>query len=91
MKVGPSPLWLKVSLESLGLKSINNIVDVTNYCLIQWGQPLHAFDLDLLSDKIIVDFSQKGEKFKTLDNQEIELTGGELCIRTQKAPWPWPE
>ena len=84
VNVQPSPLWLKVALENLGFKSINNIVDVTNYCLIQWGQPLHAFDLDYLKEKIIVDFSQKGEKLKTLDNQEIQLTGKELCIRDTK-------
>ena len=84
--VSPSPLWLKIALESLGFKSINNIVDITNYCLIQWGQPLHAFDLDLLQEKIIVDFSKKGEKLNTLDNQEIQLTGEELCIRDTKGP-----
>ena len=84
--VKPSPLWLKVCLENLGLKAINNIVDITNYFLVQWGQPLHAFDLDLLQDKIIVDFSKKGEKFHTLDHQEIQLTGKELCIRDGKEP-----
>ena len=84
VKVKPSPLWLRISLEYLGFKSINNIVDVTNYFLIQWGQPLHAFDLDLLEEKILIDYSQKGESFKTLDDQEIHLTGKELCIRDKK-------
>ena len=84
VKVKPSPLWLRVYLKNLGLKSINNIVDITNYFLIQWGQPLHAFDLDLLQEKIIVDFSQKNEKFQTLDHQEVQLTGKELCIRDTK-------
>ena len=71
-------------MEYLGFKSINNIVDVTNYFLIQWGQPLHAFDLDLLEEKILIDYSQKGESFKTLDDQEINLSGKELCIRDKK-------
>ncbi len=86
VKVQPSPLWLKVFLNYLGLKSINNVVDITNYFLIQWGQPLHAFDLDLLKKKIVVDFSKKNEKFKTLDNQEITLSGKELCIRDEREP-----
>ncbi|MDE0119906.1 MAG: phenylalanine--tRNA ligase subunit beta [Bdellovibrionales bacterium] len=86
INVQPSPLWLKIYLTNLGFKSINNIVDITNYILIQWGQPLHAFDLDCLKDKIIVDYSQPGEIFKTLDNQEIQLTGKELCIRDGKGP-----
>ncbi len=86
VKVKPSPLWLRVCLENLGLKSINNIVDVTNYFLIQWGQPLHAFDLDILKEKIVVDFSREKEKFQTLDNQEIILSGKELCIRDRKEP-----
>ena len=84
VKVKPSPLWLRVCLEHLGFKSINNIVDITNYFLIQWGQPLHAFDLDLLKGKILIDYSQKGENFKTLDDQEIHLSGKELCIRDKK-------
>ena len=84
VQVKPSPLWLRISLENLGFKSINNIVDITNYFLIQWGQPLHAFDLDVLQEQIIVDLSEKNETFKTLDNQEIKLTGTELCIRDTK-------
>ncbi len=86
VKVQPSPLWLKVSLQNMGFKSINNIVDLTNYLLIQWGQPLHAFDLDRLKKEIIVDFSRKGEKLRTLGNQEIDLTGEELCIRDADQP-----
>ena len=86
VQVKPSPFWLKVCLESLGFKSINNIVDITNYLLIQWGQPLHAFDLDYLHEKIVVDMSQKKESFQTLDNQNVTLTGEELCIRDGKRP-----
>ena len=86
VKIQTSPLWLRVYLQNLALKSINNVVDISNYCLMQWGQPLHAFDLDRLNKKIIVDFSKKGERLLTLDNQEIILTGEELCIRDEKAP-----
>ena len=86
VNIQPSPLWLKVCFKNLGLKSINNIVDITNYILIKWGQPLHAFDLDRLQDKIIVDYSKAGEIFQTLDHQEIKLTGKELCIRDAKGP-----
>ena len=86
VQVQPSPLWLKLGLENLGLKSINNIVDVTNYLMIQTGQPLHAFDRDRLSHKVVVDFSKKGEKFKTLEDNEIQLTGKELCIRDANKP-----
>ncbi|MCB9025329.1 MAG: phenylalanine--tRNA ligase subunit beta [Bdellovibrionaceae bacterium] len=82
VKVGPSPVWLKQSLEKIGLNSINNIVDVTNYVMMELGQPLHAFDATFISEsKIIIDNSIKGEKFTTLDGTEIELSGDELTIR----------
>ena len=84
IQIQPSPLWLKIGLENLGLKSINNVVDATNYLMIQTGQPLHAFDMDKLSNKVLVDFPKKGELFKTLDDNEIHLTGKELCIRDAK-------
>ena len=82
VKVGPSPLWLKQSLENIGLNSINNIVDVTNYVMMELGQPLHAFDASFLrGSKVIVDSATKGEKFTTLDGTEIVLEGDELTIR----------
>ena len=84
LRVQNSPLWLKLGLEKLGLKSINNVVDALNYLTVQTGQPLHAFDLDRLSGKITVDFPQKGEIFKTLEDNEISLTGRELCIRDSR-------
>lgn len=81
VKVGPSPTWLKQRLESIGLKSINNIVDATNFVLHELGQPLHAFDADKITGKkIIVKTLPKGTKFKTLDEKERELTGEEMMI-----------
>ncbi len=85
VKVEPSPAWLRSRLESVGLKSINNIVDVTNFIMMDLGQPLHAFDLARLSgDKIIVDRAVATEKFKTLDGTELVLAGDELTIRDQQ-------
>lgn len=87
VKVGPSPEWLKKRLESVGLNSINNIVDVTNYVMMELGQPLHAFDAGFIDGKkIIVDRAVAGEKFVTLDGSEITLRGEELCIRDTSRP-----
>lgn len=82
VKVGPSPGWLKQRIESVGLKSINNIVDVTNFVMMELGQPMHAFDADQIAGaKIIVEKAKAGEKFKTFDGTELTLTGEELTIR----------
>lgn len=82
VKVGPSPSWLKSRLEAVDMNSVNNIVDVTNYVMLEMGQPLHAFDADEVSDKkIVVENSNMGETFTTLDGTEIQLTGEELTIR----------
>lgn len=87
VKVGPSPEWLRQRLESVGLNSINNIVDVTNYVMMELGQPLHAFDASQVKGKkIVVDRAQAGEKFITLDGTEMSLKGEELSIRdTERA------
>lgn len=82
VQVGESPTWLKRRLESVGLNSINNVVDITNFIMMDLGQPLHAFDISSLKGgKIIVDKAEVGEKFKTLDGTEMVLTGDELTIR----------
>ena len=79
MKVGPSPDWLKTALEKAGIRSISNVVDVTNYVMLETGQPLHAFDYHLIAKgaegkpTIVVRRAAAGEKFKTLDNQERTL------------------
>lgn len=82
VKVGPSPVWLKSQLEAVGLKSINNIVDVTQFVMMELGQPLHAFDLDCVAGKKLrVGRSINGEVFKTLDSTDKTLTGDELVIK----------
>src|SRR5690606_29295838 len=82
VKVGPSPQWLKARVEAVGLNSINNVVDVTNYVMFESGQPLHAFDAGTLrGGKIFIGPAQKKEKFKTFDGTEFELSGDELTIR----------
>lgn len=81
VKIGPSPEWLVQKLSSIGQNSINNVVDVTNYVMLEMGQPLHAFDADSLAGHaVVVRTAKAGEKFKTLKEQEITLKGDELLI-----------
>ena len=82
IKVEESPEWLKNRLKAIGLAPINNVVDVTNYILHAYGQPLHAFDLDKIGgNKITVGNSPKGTKFTTLDGVERTLNGEEIMIK----------
>ncbi|MEO8206631.1 MAG: phenylalanine--tRNA ligase subunit beta [Chthoniobacterales bacterium] len=80
IKVGPSPAWLRERLESIGLRSINNIVDITNYVMMETGHPLHAFDLDKLQGGIVVRFAKDGEKLLALDGKEYALKNSHLLI-----------
>ncbi|MBQ3115613.1 MAG: phenylalanine--tRNA ligase subunit beta [Clostridia bacterium] len=81
LKIGESPMWMKKRLFSAGLRSISNIVDVTNYVLLEIGQPMHAFDLsDLDGAEIIVRRANEGEKIVTLDQKEFELNNNNLVI-----------
>jgi phenylalanyl-tRNA synthetase beta chain len=81
IKVGPSPDWVKMHLESIGQRSINNIVDATNITMYDCGQPCHAFDLDkLASEKLIVRYAKAGEKITTLDNKEVLLKETDMVI-----------
>lgn len=80
VKVGPSPAWLKARLESIGLRPINNIVDITNYVMMEMGQSLHAFDLDKLSGGIVVRRAAEGEKLLALDGIEYGLLTEDLVI-----------
>lgn len=87
VKIAPSPDWLVRRLELCGMRSINNIVDITNYVLLEFGHPLHAFDLNLLADrKIVVRRAQAGEKMVTLDDVERELTDETLVICDAEKP-----
>lgn len=80
--VGPSPSWMVNRLNAVGIRSINNVVDVTNYVLLEYGHPLHAFDHRLLAGgTVIVERAAAGEKFVTLDEQERELVNEDLTIR----------
>lgn len=90
VRVGPSPLWMQERLRKAGLRPINNVVDITNYVMLEWGQPLHAFDYDVLMQRaqrvgdarptVIVRRSRAGEKFTTLDDVVRELDDSMLMI-----------
>ncbi len=87
VKVGESPEWLKLRLATIGQKSINNVVDVTNYILHEFGQPLHAFDLEQIDGKkIVVKTATDKTKFTTLDGVERELSSEDLMICSATKP-----
>ena len=85
IKIGPSPKWMQRRLASVGIRPINNLVDITNYVMEEYGQPMHAYDLDTIADReIIVRTAAKGEKFTTLDGQEREMDDTVLMISDGK-------
>ena len=90
VKIGPSPDWLRSTLEKVGIRSISNVVDITNYVMLEIGQPLHAFDYHLIAKgkdgkpTIVVRRTAASEKFKTLDNQERPLTNEMLLIADEQ-------
>lgn len=82
VKIGQSPWWLQKRLMYAGMRPINNIVDITNFVMLEYGQPIHAFDIRQLHDnRIVVECAQEGEKFTTLDNTERTLTEDMLLIK----------
>jgi phenylalanyl-tRNA synthetase beta chain len=87
VQVAPSPLWLQARLESIGLNTINNLVDVTNYILAELPQPMHAFDADKLTgDTIYVRTARPGEKLAALNGETYELSEADLVIADGKGP-----
>ncbi len=87
VKIGESPAWLKQRLESIGVGVINNIVDITNFVLMEYGQPLHAFDYHKLSEnRIVVRRAAEGEQITTLDEEERDLTPDMLVIADAEKP-----
>lgn len=86
-KIGPSTTWMQNRLRSVGIRALSNAVDVTNFVLMECGQPLHAFDLDKVQGgQIVVRRAKKAEKMTTLDAKERVLSEDDLCICDEKAP-----
>ncbi|NLA53902.1 MAG: phenylalanine--tRNA ligase subunit beta, partial [Clostridiales bacterium] len=87
VRIGPSPLWLRRYLHAAGMRSINNIVDITNFVMLETGHPMHAFDLaQVKGQEIIVRQAAAGEKLTTLDSKQHNLLGNELLICDQAGP-----
>ncbi len=87
VKIAPSPLWLRMRLRASGVRPINNIVDITNYVMLEYGQPMHAFDYKCLDGKkIVVRSALDGEEYVTLDNITHSLNSDMLVIADEKKP-----
>ena len=87
VKIGPSPEWMRKRLNACGMRAINNIVDITNYVMLEMGQPMHAFDINSVEGKhIIVRRAEKNEEITTLDEQKRNLNEDMLVIADEKKP-----
>ncbi len=87
IEIKPSPQWMKARLIASGIRPINNVVDITNYVMLETNQPLHAFDLDKVgSDEIVVKEASDNDQFKTLDEQMRTLKAGDILITNGKTP-----
>lgn len=87
VRVGPSPMWLRKYLHGAGMRSINNVVDITNFIMLETGHPMHAFDLDMVEGRhIIVRKAVQGEHITTLDGKQHNLTPGQLVICDASKP-----
>src|SRR6185437_13672040 len=85
VKVGPSPQWLRAKIESVGIRSINNIVDISNFVMLELGQPTHAFDADKLRGEINVRPANDGEKFLALDGKTYSLKPDSCVVADQES------
>ncbi|MEO1496476.1 MAG: phenylalanine--tRNA ligase subunit beta [Planctomycetota bacterium] len=87
VKIGPSPAWLQARLTTLGVATVNNVVDITNYVMMEIGQPLHAFDFTKLKGgKIVVRRATAGEEFHAIDHKTYQLSGDEIVIADAERP-----
>jgi phenylalanyl-tRNA synthetase beta chain len=87
VQIGSSPAWMQKRLEAIGMRSINNIVDITNYVMMETGQPLHAFDYDCLENhQVVVRQAEANEILLSLDGQRRELPQGTIFNATLKNP-----
>ncbi|MCR4328644.1 MAG: phenylalanine--tRNA ligase subunit beta [Patescibacteria group bacterium] len=86
IKVGESPQWLRERLEAIGQRSINNVVDATNYVMFDIGRPLHAFDADKIKGKLVVRSAKHGDVVVTLDDKRVALSKGELVMADDEGP-----
>jgi len=87
VRFAPSPSWMQIRLRTAGIRPINNFVDITNYVMLELGQPMHAFDRrDLAGDRIVVRTAKEGEKLVTLDEQELTLSESNLLICDGEKP-----
>lgn len=86
VRIAPSPAWMQQRLRAAGIRAINNIVDITNYCMLEMGQPLHAFDKDKIKGDVHIRRAQSGEKLTTLDNAERILDPEMLLIADEAGP-----
>lgn len=86
VKIMPSPLWMQNKLRAAGVRPINNIVDITNYCMLEMGQPLHAFDRDKLTGTVRVRLAKENEQIVTLDGMERKLDSDTLVIADDNGP-----
>ena len=87
VKIGPSPAWMRERIRNAGMRPINNLVDITNYVMLEYGQPMHAFDFSCVKDgEIHVRCAREGESIRTLDGTDRKLTPSMLCICDTEKP-----
>ena len=87
VKIAPSPEWMRERIRNAGMRPINNIVDITNYVMLEYGQPMHAFDFSCVGNQEVhVRLARPGETIRTLDGNERALTPSMLCICDTEKP-----